>query len=179
MPHTYIVILLISLFSLPTAAESVYTWEDNKGVRHFSDTPPPSNTKSKQLSFSSTPNEVENIPAPAKPKKSVSKNTKKADKEALAPLKISITNLSQEETVRSSRGHIMVLTELTRKLSIDEKLQLILDGSPYGLPQTSREWKLTNIERGTHIITVVAQKDGKRIASTKILTVHLHRPSKL
>ncbi|MGF1901194.1 DUF4124 domain-containing protein [Aliivibrio sifiae] len=179
MLHTYIILLFVSLFSLPAMADAVYTWEDSKGIRHFSDTPPPSSVKSKQLSFSSTPNEIENIPVPSASKKTTTKKTRSKSKETLTPLDISISNLSQEETIRSSRGHIMVLTDLTRKLTVGEKLQLILDGSPYGLPQTSREWKLTNIERGTHIITVVAQKDGKRIASSKILTVHLHRPSKL
>lgn len=179
MPHTYVVLLFLSLFSLPSTANTVYTWEDESGVRHFSDTPPASNTKSTQLSFSSNENEMESIPAPTTSNSSVPKKKRPEQKTTLAKLSISINNLSQEETIRSSRGHIMVLTDLTRKLAVDEKLQLVLDGSPYGLPQTSKEWKLTNIERGTHIITVVAQKNGKRIASSPIITVHLHRPSKL
>ncbi|MUK77123.1 DUF4124 domain-containing protein [Aliivibrio fischeri] len=175
---SYKQLIFLILFSTSAFAGTVYTWEDSDGTRHFSDSPPPTNIKSKQLSLStSVPLEesYDDTATSVEPvaKKNKSKTPEKKDKK----LEISFSNLQQEETIRSSRGHITVLTDLNRKLSIDEKLQLMLDGSPYGLPQASTEWKLTGIDRGTHLITVVAIKDGKRIASSPIITVYLHRPS--
>ncbi|MGR6840897.1 DUF4124 domain-containing protein [Aliivibrio wodanis] len=176
MPYKLLIPLI--LLSASSLANTVYTWEDSDGTRHFSDSAPPSHISSKALSLESE--SIEEIPVnkPSSAKKSNTKKKTKASSEAKkTKLEVTISNLVQEETIRSSRGHIMVLTELTRKLAIDEKLQLMLDGSPYGLPQTTTEWKLTNIDRGTHLITVVAKKDGKRIASSPIITIYLHRPS--
>ncbi|RYU67887.1 DUF4124 domain-containing protein [Aliivibrio finisterrensis] len=171
----YIFFILFSLLSASIFANTIYTWEDSKGVRHFSDSAPLSKEPVTTISLSPTTS-LETSPAVPEHSKKTAPTTKPIKKK-LKPLAISVTNLQQEETIRSSRGHITVLTELTRKLSINEKLQLLLDGAPYGPPQTSTEWKLKNINRGTHLITVIALKDGKRIASSPIITVFLHRPS--
>ncbi len=166
------------LFSTPSLANTVYTWEDSKGSRHFSDYPPTETLPVTHLSLS--PTETIEIPSvnPLQPKEITQKKSiPNSTENKHTSLAISINNLEQEDTIRSSRGHITVLTTLTRKLHSNEKLQLLLDGSPYGLPQTSTEWTLKNVNRGTHLITVVALKDGKRIASSLIITIYLHRPS--
>ncbi|MCP3697560.1 MAG: DUF4124 domain-containing protein [Aliivibrio sp.] len=171
----YIFFILFSLLSTSISANTIYIWEDSKGVRHFSDTAPLSKEPVTTLSLSPTASQETSPAVPKNSKKTASAT--ESIKKKLKPLTISVTNLQQEETIRSSRGHITILTKLSRKLSTNEKLQLLLDGAPYGLPQTSTEWKLKNIDRGTHLITVIALKDGKRIASSPIITVFLHRPS--
>lgn len=173
---SYKYILLFALYSTSSLANTVYTWEDSDGVRHFSDAAPTESVNSKALSLPTSTTQQEVIPEKSVVPKS-EKQKKKKPSEADKKLTVAIKNLTQEETIRSSRGHLTVLANLNRKLGVDEKLQLMLDGSAYGLPQSRSEWKLTNIDRGTHIITVIAQKNGKRIASSSIITIHMHRPS--
>ena len=176
MLYNYLIAFI--LFSAPSFANTVYTWKDSKGSQHFSDYPPTETLPVTQLSLSST--DTIEIPSvkPLQPKEITQKKAiPNSTENKHTSLAISINNLEQEDTIRSSRGHITVLTTLTRKLNISEKLQLLLDGSPYGLPQTSTEWTLKNVNRGTHLVTVVALKDGKRIASSPIITIYLHRPS--
>lgn len=80
-----------------------------------------------------------------------------------------------DDTVRSNSGTISIRSELNRKLSIGEQLQLLMDGRPYGAPTNQPNWELKNIDRGTHTFTIQAIENGKIIASSSIITVHLHR----
>ncbi len=72
------------------------------------------------------------------------------------------------ETIRSNRGIINIQLETNRKLGIGEQLQLLLDGKPYGAPQSHMTWQLNNIDRGTHTLAVHAKRSGKLIASTSL-----------
>ncbi|EEY45134.1 hypothetical protein VMA_003213 [Vibrio mimicus VM223] len=51
----------------------------------------------------------------------------------------------------------------------------MMDGRPYGAPTNQPVWELKNIDRGTHTFTIQAIENGKLIASSSIITVHLHR----
>ncbi len=51
---SYKQLIFLILFSTSAFAGTVYTWEDSDGTRHFSDSPPPTNIKSKQLSLSTS-----------------------------------------------------------------------------------------------------------------------------
>ncbi|GAL14297.1 hypothetical protein JCM19233_5309 [Vibrio astriarenae] len=97
---------------------------------------------------------------------------------AKAPsLVITLTSPVHEQTIRSNRGFITVQSELNRKLSVGETLQLRLNNQPYGAPSYNPLWKLKNIDRGSHQIQIQALKDGKVIALSSSITVHLHRAS--
>jgi hypothetical protein len=115
--------------------------------------------------------------APAKSLKDKKRRKLRLQKkpEKTAPLSISISNLQQNQTLRSNRGIINIQVEQNRKLGIGEQLQLMLDGKPYGAPQTKPLWQLINVDRGTHVLAVQAVIGGKLIASTSPVTVHLHR----
>ncbi|AVF58770.1 MULTISPECIES: DUF4124 domain-containing protein [Vibrio] len=163
------------------SAQVAYTWVDKNGVVHFSDTP---NQGAKAIAL---PNLEASAPAPkvesteslapqAKPSKEPQdKPEKKTDKPL--PLKLSMLTPQHNETIRSNRGIINIQLETNRKLGIGEQLQLLLDGKPYGAPQSHMTWQLNNIDRGTHTLAVHAKRSGKLIASTSPITVHLHRAS--
>ncbi len=169
------------LIATTALAQVAYTWVDKDGVVHFSDTP---NQGAKTISL---PNLESSAPAPkvesteslapqanAAQKPTTEKKTK-TDK----PLPLSLTMLTpqHDETIRSNSGVINIQLEANRKLGIGEQLQLILDGKPYGAPQSRLTWQLNNIDRGTHTLAVKAKRSGKLIASTSPITVHLHRAS--
>ncbi|APP06257.1 DUF4124 domain-containing protein [Vibrio harveyi] len=169
------------LIATTTLAQVAYTWVDKDGVVHFSGTP---NQGAKAISL---PNLESSAPAPkvesteslapqanAAQEPTTEKKTK-TDK----PLPLSLTMLTpqHDETIRSNSGVINIQLEANRKLGIGEQLQLILDGKPYGAPQSRLTWQLNNIDRGTHTLAVKAKRSGKLIASTSPITVHLHRAS--
>ncbi|EOX4101631.1 DUF4124 domain-containing protein [Vibrio alginolyticus] len=162
-------------------AQVAYTWVDENGVVHFSDTP---NTGAKAIALpnleaSAPAPEVESTEslAPQTTPSTASQNKPEKTTEKPLPLELSMQTPKHNETIRSNRGIINIQLETNRKLGIGEQLQLLLDGKPYGAPQSHIVWQLNNIDRGTHTLAVHAKRSGKLIASTSPITVHLHRAS--
>ncbi|TXZ76309.1 DUF4124 domain-containing protein [Vibrio mimicus] len=185
-------LLLISLLWVPQiAAQNAYTWVDEKGVIHFSDSPQSDKAKSIHLpdfeaqapapSFDSTqPIEKEAVDtalaeAAAIEEEKTETAAPPTTPQKLEQLKITLVSPKHDDTVRSNSGTIIIRSELNRKLAIGEQLQLMMDGRPYGAPTNQPVWELKNIDRGTHTFTIQAIENGKLIASSSIITVHLHR----
>ncbi|MBD1558552.1 DUF4124 domain-containing protein [Vibrio sp. S9_S30] len=173
---------VLSLMMVPASiAQTAYSWVDDNGILHISDTPPdgPAHQKESFVLPSTKTRAPDPVFAPTKPLKSKQvANAKTADKKKIdnaVPLSLSISNLKQDQTLRSNRGILNIQVHQNRKLGIGEQLQLMLNGKPYGAPQTQSLWQLTNVDRGTHVLAVQAVRDGKLIASTSPVTVHLHR----
>ncbi|WP_438451434.1 DUF4124 domain-containing protein [Vibrio alginolyticus] len=162
-------------------AQVAYTWVDENGVVHFSDTP---NKGAKAIALpnleaSAPAPEVESTEslAPQTTPSTASQNKPEKTTDQPLPLQLSMLTPKHNETIRSNRGIINIQLKTNRKLGIGEQLQLLLDGKPYGAPQNHIVWQLNNIDRGTHTLAVHAKRSGKLIASTSPITVHLHRAS--
>ncbi|UIJ40739.1 DUF4124 domain-containing protein [Vibrio kanaloae] len=180
------ILFLIGLtVALSCTAQTVYTWVDEDGVLHFSDTPTGQSAKSLHL-----PDVQASAPAPkfenSTPVDAAASSTTKTatpaqtqpkttEREAPTQLTLTMLNPVHDQTIRSNLGLIPVQIDLNRKLGIGEQLQLMLDGRRYGAPQTQANWQLKNTERGTHTIAIQAHRSGKLIASTSPVTVYLHR----
>ncbi|MEZ9597552.1 DUF4124 domain-containing protein [Vibrio sp. 10N.286.46.A8] len=182
------ILFLIGLtVAFSCSAQTVYTWEDEDGVLHFSDTPTDQGAEALRL-----PDVQASAPAPkfeastpvdaADPSTSktatpaqAQKKTDNTKREVPAQLALSMLTPVHDQTIRSNRGLIPIKIKLNRKLGIGEQLQLMLDGRRYGAPQTQPNWELKGIERGTHTIAIQAHRSGKLIASTSPVTVYLHR----
>jgi hypothetical protein len=67
--------------------------------------------------------------------------------------------------------------QLQGHLKVGQTIQLLLDNRPYGAPQVHTLWLMKNIDRGTHTLTLQIIENGKIIASSNTITVHLHRAS--
>lgn len=191
--YSFIFILLVTTFSY---ANEVYKWTDNNGVLHLSDTPPAktiSTTNREKLilpdiSNSAPRHQYSDTSDINKPSDTVaqvpldesnsvpSKNMPPKDEQSIEKkILVNIETPSNDQTLRSSRGLITVKANLSRKLVIGERAQLMLDNQPFGAPQTAMFWELTNIDRGEHTITINVIESGKVIASSSIITVYLHR----
>lgn len=178
------ILFLIGLtVAFSCTAQTVYTWVDEDGVLHFSDTPTDQSAKSLRL-----PDVQASAPAPkfeastpvdagASTAMPVQAQPQTETTEREAPTQLMLTMLApiHDQTIRSNRGLIPIQIELNRKLGIGEQLQLMLDGRRYGAPQTQPNWELKGIDRGTHTIAIQAHRSGKLIASTSPVTVYLHR----
>ncbi len=174
---------LSSVMTPPAAlAQIAYTWVDKHGVIHFSDTPS-QGAKAialPNLEASAPEPEVESTESLAPQVNKTSAETEKVPQtqpEKPQPLQLTMLSPSHDETLRSNRGRINIQLEINRKLGIGEQLQLLLDGNPYGAPQTHLNWQLSDIDRGTHTLSAHAKRSGKLIASSSPITVHLHRAS--
>jgi len=180
MNNKLIIIGLALLHSTTALAQTVYTWEDENGVVHFSDSPVEQHAKKLILPDyqaaapapkfeNSTPVDTPKYVVPEKPLAEAKKD------ELPLPLKLTLVHPQHDQTIRSNQGLIDIEITINRKLAIGEQFQLVLDGRRYGAPQTQRNWQLKNIDRGTHTISIQAHRSGKLIASTSPVTVYLHR----
>ncbi|MFA0441621.1 hypothetical protein BCU70_18210 [Vibrio sp. 10N.286.49.C2] len=163
------------LISIIVHSADVYVWTDNKGVLHFSDTPDhPSAKLIKIATPTPVTHEITDINDPVN--LSVERIQKKTNKtQAKSTTKVRITAPAHDATIRSNPGFIEVTGDINRNLDIGDKLQLLLDGKPYGAPKSNPYWSLKYIDRGTHTLTIQILQSGKVIASSDTITVHLHR----
>jgi len=159
-------------------AQTAYTWVDEKGVLHFSDSPESPNATSLEL-----PEHQQAAPAPellpeAPPTSADLPQQAQTDKPTEAapkPLDISFLQPMHDQAIRSNSGKLTIQAQLNRDLSITEHLQLMFDGKPYGAPQIEPLWQLKNVDRGSHVIAIQAIRDGKQIALSPTITVHVQR----
>ncbi|GMQ47991.1 DUF4124 domain-containing protein [Vibrio sp. 10N] len=165
---------LFILVSSPILATDIYHWKDEQGNLHFSDFPDSQNAQILSLPDAPPPPKVLNE-APVDWTSSPYLDQNQA--ETNAKLALTITRPQHDATLRNNAGDFSVNGFLTGSLTETQTLQLLLDGKPYGSPQTTASWRLTNIDRGTHTLTIQVQQNGKVIASSDTITVHLHRAS--
>ncbi len=160
-------LLLISLLlSTPLASREIYTWIDEHGVRHISDTPSDNGSTIRILpEYPTITSDVSAIP----------KSNKEPNPQP--PLLINITSPTHGETIRDNTGEVKVKIELNRELMAHERLQLVMDKQPVGAPSTKTVWLLTNVERGAHRFSIQLVVSGKVIASSSLVTVYLHQAS--
>ncbi len=174
-------LIILSLMTAPFAtSQTIYSWIDSNGVRHLSDTPPGNSAKQTEfydLSDTTSPPDpvFTSVKPPLGNKTTTNVKSTSQEPQPPIPLSLSISNLEHDQVLRNNRGIVNIQVTKNRKLKIGEQFQLIFDGKPYDAPQTKTLWQLTNIDRGTHVLSVQAFRDGKVIASTSPMTVHLHR----
>jgi hypothetical protein len=169
----YFLCCLLCFHSSANIGQTVYTWVDDKGHRHFSDHSIHSNATAIEL-----PNTKQSAPPPQvlpSPKTKDLTTQPPEDQDTPTPLEITIISPQHDQTLRSNAGFISIQGELSRKLRIGEQLQLMMNGNRYGAPQQQALWQLKNVDRGSHSFTIQSFRDGKLIASSSPITVHLQR----
>lgn len=165
---------LTGLFSAVTVrATAIYTWEDENGTVHFSDQPRPGASKVDINSQTNTSPLYENALGQVAPADNGTPET------PLPPATIRLESPHHQQTIRDNQGIIKVSAVTNRKLNKGHTVRLLLDGAPYGRPQTQTQWRLTNVDRGSHTLQAQVMKYGKVIASSEVITVYLHRVSQL
>ncbi|WP_241214341.1 DUF4124 domain-containing protein [Vibrio alfacsensis] len=164
-------IILISSSTTAPCTQKIFTWLDEKGVRHFSDTP------QKGAEVTVLPNVKVNTSTPALNHRASFALNELPEHTQQKPLSLKMLKPQHDMAIRSNQGIITVQLKSNRPLESTEQVQLLLDGKPYDAPQHNLDWRLNNIDRGTHTLAVQTIRNGKLIASTIPITVHLHRAS--
>ncbi len=170
--HCYHLIITILLMMSVVQAETIYTWVDEKGLVHFSDMPQ-SNTSTKiELSEFNlnppTPSEAAIKPSAPPDKKST----------PALPIQVTITQPSNDDVIRSNNGALVVRAELNRQLEKGEQLQLTINQTQHQPLTTHQEWQLIHLDRGRNSLSIQVLRDGKLIALSQPITVHILRVTK-
>ena len=166
-------IAILLVLSPVLSASDVYTWNDQHGVVHFSDTS--DHPQAERIVLPNvTPSQAQTMPLGGTTISSADGQSLPTQSE---PLKVHITSPLHDATLRSNPGFIEVIAQLSGQLAVEQSLQLLLDGKPYGAPKITPHWSLKYIDRGTHTISIQVMQNGTVIASSETITVHLHRAS--
>ena len=167
----YCFAFLVLMAINPTYAQTlqIYKWTDANGSVHFSDKP---HEGAEQIKLP----KVQTYSAPKvetaeKPSNSVT------DIESRQYEKISIAQPEDQVTIRNTEGYVSVILELKPKLIDGDKVQMILDGSPIGVPEASTTFTLRDINRGSHtLVAKVLDINSKVIATSELVTIYMMPP---
>ena len=162
--------ILMIWLPLVMSAE-IYKWTDENGGVHFSDTPHPGAQVIKLAPPQSykPANTGSKLTSPNSPQEL---NDAGSNQQYTA---IKIVKPMPEDTIRDNSGMVNVVVEVSPSLNPEDKIQVLLDGSPVGAPQTSTSLNLQGVDRGTHQVQAqVIGSDGKMIMTSAPVTFYLH-----
>jgi hypothetical protein len=164
-------LLLVCLITLPAMAE-VFTYVDAQGNRVFTDQPGANSAKRVPTT---TGNRMSANPTGVPPvvvgKKTEIKPMFHYDRlRVLAP--------QPDATVRSSAGELIVSVTSEPGLQRGHRYRLLLDGQPTGEPGPSPMFALSNIDRGSHHLSVeILDEQGRTVERTVNQPFHMLRIS--
>lgn len=164
-----IVMLSVLLASTAIANDKVYKWVDDKGVIHYTDKPPTENAKPVRLPPLQT-YKSGTVPPLNKFEKSTVKGAGNA-------AQILVVTPSHDETFRGGERVVPVAVQVTPQLAEGQKLIYLLDGTPASPPTTDTAFALTEVDRGSHIVSVsLVDESGEVIASSPGVQFHMKPP---
>jgi hypothetical protein len=170
--------LLLTAASAAVATTTIYSWTDDNGVVHFSDTPGTQQANTVELSVNEVQQNIQTTVIDSNQADNIELISITTDTEAPLPAAtVSLLAPVHQQTIRSNDGDIKVRAVSNRKLNKKLQAQLVIDGKVNGTPQTDLTWQLTNIDRGSHQIQIQLLNNGKILASSESITVYLHRVS--
>jgi len=162
--------LLIGLLLALPASAQVFTYIDAQGNRVFTDQPRPGNAKRVPLATSNRMAVPDSAPA---------RSAKKPEQKPLFHYDLlRILVPEPDATVRSTAGEIIVSITSEPGLQKGHRYRLLLDGQPTAEPGISPVFPLTNIDRGTHQLSVeVLDEHGRTVERTANQPFHMQRMS--
>ncbi|MGE8146094.1 DUF4124 domain-containing protein [Pseudomonas frederiksbergensis] len=164
-------LLIICLFAFPALAD-VYTYVDAQGNRVFTDQPRPGNAKRVPLA---TSNRMSANPTGAAPLVAASKPEEQ-------PLfhydMLRVLVPEPDATIRSSAGEVIVSVTSEPGLQRGHRYRLLLDGQPTAEPGVSPVFALSNIDRGSHNLSVeILDEQSRTVERTANQPFHMLRIS--
>ncbi|MEE4145670.1 MAG: DUF4124 domain-containing protein [Halieaceae bacterium] len=163
--------MLLLLSQLCTA--QIYKSTDEQGNVIFSDTPPASGPSERIQLRETNSAPPPQIIEPLEPDSGATRD------EPTGPnYSVNITAPANETTIAMGPGNFSVSASVEPGLGDGALLQLYIDGSASGNPQSSNSWELTNVFRGAHDLSVaVVDKNGDQLAISETVRVYVLRPS--
>lgn len=164
-------VALCLLFSVSQAVlAEVYTYVDADGNRVFTDQP---HRNAKKVDIAPTNRVDQPTKAPSR-----ASTPKPAARPIFHYQLLRILAPEPDSTIRDIEGNLNVTVSNDPELQPDHLYRLLLDSKPYGEPTRSPVFPLTNIDRGTHQLSVeIIDQYGRVLERTPNQPFHLIRIS--
>lgn len=161
---------MIACLIAPPASAEVFTYIDGQGNRVFTDQPKPGNAKRVPLATGNRMSAPDTAPAIA---------ARKPTQEALFRYDmLRVLVPEPDATARSTEGEIIVSVTSEPGLQQGHLYRLLLDGQPTAEPGPSPVFPLSNIDRGTHQLSVeILDAQGRTVERTANQPFHMLRIS--
>jgi hypothetical protein len=164
-------LLIACLIALPASAE-VFMYVDAQGNRVFTDQPKSGNAKRVPLTKSNriAANSTSAAPLLAQSSPEV---------QALFHYEVlRILIPEPDATIRSNTGEVIVSATNEPALQPGHRYRLLLDGQPTAEPGLSPVFPLSNIDRGSHTLSVeILDEQGRIVERTASQPFHMQRTS--
>lgn len=174
MKYLFLLLGFCTLNLSAAQTDTVYRWVDKNGTVHYSDKKV---AGAEKVSIQVSPSHK----VPVTPVTTTAKNKpagKPVAEQSKTQYRTSITSPVHDSTLYDNNGNISVSVDVKPEFGDGQTLQLLIDGTPVGEKHQSPTLLVTNIDRGSHNLQVqLIDKNGKIIASSEIITVHLRRAS--
>ncbi|WP_248738621.1 DUF4124 domain-containing protein [Pseudomonas sp. MWU12-2029] len=165
-----LIALCLSLIALSASAE-VFTYIDAQGNRVYTDQPR-GNAKRVPLA---TSNRMASNPTGAAP---ITKAKKSAEQPLFRYDMLRVLVPEPDATIRSSAGELIVSITSEPGLQKGHRYRLLLDGQPTGEPGLSPVFPLSNIDRGSHNLSVeILDAQDRIVERTANQPFHMQRIS--
>jgi hypothetical protein len=154
-------------------SNAVYKWVDDKGVIHYTDKPPSQNATPVTLPPLQTYKHG-TIPdlkkfEPASPGKPITSTS--------AAPQIQVVTPAADETFHGGERTVPVAVVVTPALTGGQRLVYLLDGKPQPGPTTDTAYAVTEVDRGTHVASVVViDGEGQELTRSTGVTFHVLPP---
>ena len=162
--------LILCLLALPVSAE-VFTYVDAQGNRVYTDQP---RGNAKRVPIA-TSNRMSANPTAAVP---ISTAKKSLEQPLFHYDMLRILIPEPDATIRSSAGELIVSVTSEPGLQHGHRYRLLLDGQATGEPGLSPVFALSNIDRGSHNLSVeILDEQGRTVERTANRPFHMLRIS--
>ena len=166
-------LFLLLLLAIPLSISAqVYKTIDEQGNTVFSDRPPADGSGERiEVGTTNTTPSPQPLPRPQV-------EAEATDEKQYSEISVAIVSPAPETTIAIGyAGNFTVEAQLNppaRGLYV----QLLIDGTATGEPQTQRSWSLNNVFRGSHSLSVVVSNAaGDALAASSPITIHVLRTS--
>ena len=165
-------LVLFTLLASSLANAQVYRTTDSNGNVIFTDTPPPGGAEEVKLNPTNTTPATDIRPIPE-----LEADDGEAASEEDIEYTIRISAPADGSTIPMGTGSFTVIAAVSPSLEEGESLQLIMNGSNHGEPQTQNSWALENVRRGEHSVVVARyNSDGDVLATSAPSQILVLRP---
>jgi hypothetical protein len=166
--------LLLALGAAGAGAGEAYRWVDEDGTVVYSDRPAPGATRVPLPGVQTVPGQ----PLPG----AAASAAATPPPAAAAYLNLGFVSPLDDQSIHDNSGDLPVSLLVEPSLDVERghRLQLYLDGAPWGEPTEQTSFMVPNVDRGTHFVEVrVLDTQGRVVDESAVVTFHMHRQSAL
>ncbi|MFN7097737.1 MAG: DUF4124 domain-containing protein [Gammaproteobacteria bacterium] len=167
------IMILLGMSVLTSAlAEQIYKSVDAQGNVVYSDQP---SSGAQQI----TPPPISITPTPTvAPLPPINTSTQDTQSTSIVKVYTQLDILSplNDQTIWDNNGNINVSVALAPKLAAGDQLQVIVDGKVLAESNTTTNFTLNSLERGTHVLQVQIINNKKQVVKvSNVVTFYLHK----